>query len=178
MVKLRVKKVVALYDGANSGKTSILCRLAENLLQNNPNAEKILREKGYDQDLQALPKNKNGRYKDILFAIKIPQEDGSFKVVGIGSAGDDRDSVLRNFMFFESVWPEYDFDVVFVAIRKQSRLDGLGDSGKSFPLMQFEEIESQFNLHVIRPFISTGMNKTTISSNGINTAVSTLNSFI
>lgn len=178
MLKLRIKKVVALYDAADSGKTKILSKLAEDLLIKHPNAEMILRKKGYQKNLKVLPKNKNGRANDILFAIKIPQEDGTVKVVGIGSAGDDRDSVLRNFMFFESVWPDYDFDIVFVALREQIRADKLGDYTKSYPLMQFEEIEWQSNLHVVRPFIRTGMKKKAITVPGISYAVSKLMSMI
>ena len=174
----RIKKVVVLYDSARCGKTSILCELADVLMQNNPKAEKILRRKGSRKELRSIPLNNKGDHLDILFAIKIPQNDSSFKVVGIGSAGDDRDSVLRNFMFFDSVWPDYNFDIVFVAVREQPRKDGLGDCGKSFPLMQLEEIERLYNLQVERPFVRTGMKSGAVSPQGAKAAATTLESMI
>lgn len=174
----RIKKVVVLYDAARCGKTSTLCKLADVLMQNNPKSEKILRRKGSCRELRSIPLNNKGDFLDILFAIKIPQKDGSFKVVGIGSAGDDRDSVLRNFMFFDSVWPDYNFDIVFVAVREQPRKDGLGDCGKSFPLMQFEEIEHLYDLQVERPFIRTGMKSGAVSPQGVKSAATQLESMI
>lgn len=163
----RIKKVVVVYDHKDCGKTSVLCELASQLISKNQNATRILRRKGNKTELSSLPKDEaTGLYtNDILFAIQIPQSTDGYKTVGIGSAGDDRDSVLRNFMFFGNIWPDSNFDVVFVAIREQYREDGLGDCEKSFPLMQLEEIERHDNLQVIRPFIRTGMKKSDGSLN-------------
>lgn len=65
-------------------------------------------------------------------------------------------------MFFDSVWPERQFDIVFVAIREQSRKDGLCDVGRSFPLMALEELECHYGLDCVqRPF-----ERTTVVPNG------------
>ena len=154
----RINKVVTVYDEQKAGKTTMLCELCLSLLQQYPSADFVLRRKGSRQKLKVPPIGKGGKYQDILFAIKFTDVNGVQKMVGIGSAGDDRDSVLRNFMFFDSVWPELNFDCVFVAVRRQHRSDGLGDCNRSFALMQLEELEQGMRAPLSRPFVAIPKN--------------------
>lgn len=151
----RIKKVVVLYEGANFGKTDTLCRLCDFLMKQAAGAL-VLRKAGGKRQQTSLPKNKRGKYQDVLFAATVKGKKGDDVTVGVGTAGDTWDAVWRNFMFFDSVWPERQFDIVFVAIREQSRKDGLGDVGRSFPLMALEELECHYGLDCVqRPFERT-----------------------
>ena len=147
--------MVVLYEGANSGKTDTLCRLCDFLMKQAAGAL-VLRKAGGKRQQTSLPKNKRGKYQDVLFAATVKGKKGDDVTVGVGTAGDMWDAVWRNFMFFDSVWPERQFDIVFVAIREQSRKDGLCDVGRSFPLMALEELERHYGLDCVqRPFERT-----------------------
>ena len=151
----RIKKVVVIYGDGDSGKTDTLCRLCD-LLINQATGAFILRKAGGRKQLGSLPKNKRGKYQDVLFAGAVKGKNGNDVTVGVGTAGDTWDAVWRNFMFFDSVWPERQFDIVFVAIREQSRKDGLGKHDHSFPLLALEELECHYSLNgVQRPFERT-----------------------
>lgn len=154
----RIKKVVVVYGSQGTGKTTALCMLCENLIiKCHPN-KFVLRQKGDKNRLTVMPKNNHGAYQDVLCAVHCTKQSSNDKqssqevMVGIGTAGDNWESVEQAFMFFDSVFPEDEFAYVFIAIRKQERLDGLGVAEKSFPLMALERMESVGGLDVIRPF--------------------------
>ena len=145
----RIKKVVVLYDKGSHGKSTVLRMLCAELLKGKSKSDyKIWKE---DSDINILnpPNGIQENKPDVMLAVK---HNG--KLVGVGTAGDIIDVLLRNFMFFDKWYPELNFDVVFVAVRKQERRDGLGDCGRSFPLIVLEDFESRFDLNVIRPFVS------------------------
>ena len=151
----RIKKVVVIYGDGDSGKTDTLCRLCDLLMKQAPGAF-ILRKAGGRRQQMSLPKNKRGKYQDVLFAATVKGKKGDDVTVGVGTAGDTWDAVWRNFMFFDWIWPDRQFDIVFVAIREQSRKDGLCDVGRSFPLMALEELEFNYGLDCVqRPFERT-----------------------
>ena len=154
----RIKKVVVAYGSQGTGKTTALCMLCENLIAKCHPNKFVLRQKGDKNRLKVMPKNNHGAYQDVLCAVHCTTQSGNDKqssqevMVGIGTAGDNWESVEQAFMFFDSVFPEDEFAYVFIAIRKQERLDGLGVAEKSFPLMALERMESVGGLDVIRPF--------------------------
>lgn len=155
----RIKKVVVVYGETGTGKTTALCMLCENLIAKCLSQDKfVLRKKGHRGRLTTVPKNKKGAYQDLLCAVHCTTQSGKKEqsgkevMVGIGSAGDNWESVEQVFMFFDSVFPEDEFAYVFIAIRKQPRKDGLGVVEKSFPLMALERMERDGLLNVIRPF--------------------------
>lgn len=151
----RIKKVVVVYDEAGTGKTTALCMLCKNLIKKSQSDGFVLQKKGNKKRLTALPVNKNGAYQDVLCAVRCKDKTGRDVLIGIGTAGDIWDAVEQNFMFFDSLFPEEEFSCVFIAVRKQSRLDGLGVAAKSFPLMALERKEREGLLNVIRPFVNT-----------------------
>ena len=156
----RIKKVVVLYGDGDSGKTETLCRLCD-LLMKQATGAFILRKAGGSRQQMSLPKNKSGKYQDVLFAATVKGKNGNDVTVGVGTAGDTWDAVWRNFMFFDSVWLDRQFDIVFVAIREQSRKDGLCKCNHSFPLLALEELECHYGLNCVqRPF-----ERTTIAAN-------------
>lgn len=154
----RIKKVVVVYGDAGTGKTTALCMLCESLIAKCQQGRFVLQKKGHKTRLTAMPKNKNGAYQDVLCAVHCTKQSSNDKpssqevMVGIGTAGDNWESIEQAFMFFDSVFPEDEFACVFIAIRKQERLDGLGVAEKSFPLMALERMESEGGLRVVRPF--------------------------
>ena len=155
----RIKKVVVVYGDAGTGKTTALCMLCENLIAKCMSQDRfVLRKKGHLREFATVPKNKKGRYQDLLCAVhcktQLGKNEQSCKeiMVGIGTAGDNWESIEQAFMFFDSVFPADEFAYVFIAIRKQPRKDGLGVAEKSFPLLALERMESVGRLNVIRPF--------------------------
>lgn len=155
----RIKKVVVVYGDAGTGKTTALCMLCEKLITKCLSQNGfVLQKKGHQGRLITVPKNKKGAYQDLLCAVHCKTQSGTNEqsgkevMVGIGSAGDNWESVEQAFMFFDSVFPEDEFAYVFIAIRKQPRKDGLGVAEKSFPLMALERMERDGQLRVIRPF--------------------------
>ena len=147
----RIKKLVVVYGGIETGKTTALCMLCDRLLARCTSKRFLLRQKGYGNPLKSLPMN-NGTYQDVLCAVHCKGKTKKDVLVGIGTAGDNWESVEQTFMFFDSVFPEDELAYVFIAIRKQPRRDGLGVAEKSFPLMALERMESVGGLNVIRPF--------------------------
>lgn len=151
----RIKKAVVVYGDSNSGKTSALCCLCDLLIKKHP-SDYILRRAGSAKPQMTLPKSRRGKYQDVLFATTVRGKAGNDVTVGVGTAGDTWESVWRNFMFFDMVWPERQFDIVFIAIREQSRKDGLGKCNRSFPLLALEEVECHYGLNCVhRPFWRT-----------------------
>ena len=155
----RIKKVVVVYGDAGTGKTTALCMLCEKLIAKCLSQDRfVLRKKGHRGRLTTVPKNKKGAYQDVLCAVHCKtqstknEQSGKEVMVGIGTAGDNWESVEQAFMFFDSVFPEDEFAYAFIAIRKQPRKDGLGVAEKSFPLMALERMESDGQLNVLRPF--------------------------
>ena len=138
-----------VYDKGSRGKSSVLRMLCQQLLVGKMPADYQLWKSGAYNDLVNPPNGIQDNRPDVMLAVK---HEG--KLIGVGTAGDIIDVVLRNFMFFDKWYPELDFDVVFVAVRKQERRDGLGDCGRSFPLIGFEDLECRFGLNVVRPFVS------------------------
>ena len=145
----RITKVVVVYDKGSRGKSTVLRMLCQQLLVGKTSADYQLWKPDAYNDLANPPNGIQENKPDVMLAVK---HEG--KLVGVGTAGDVIDVVLRNFMFFDKWYPELNFDVVFVAVRKQERRDGLGDCGRSFPLIVLEDFESRFDLNVIRPFVS------------------------
>ena len=152
----RIKKVVVVYGDQNSGKTDSLCRLCK-LLIAKCSGRFVLRKAGGAAQQSVLPLNKkSGKYQDVLFAATVKGAAGNDVTVGVGTAGDTWDAVWRNFMFFDEVLPDHQFDVVFVAIREQPRKDGLCKSEHSFPLLALEELECNYGIDCVqRPFERT-----------------------
>ena len=144
----RIKKVVVVYDKGSHGKSTVLRMLCQALLVGKANSEFNLWKVDAYNGIVNPPNGVQANRPDVMLAVK---HDG--KLIGVGTAGDIIDVVLRNFMFFDKWHPELDFDVVFVAIREQDRRDGLGDCGRSFPLIGFEDLECRFGLNVVRPFV-------------------------
>ena len=150
----RIKKVVVVYGDAGTGKTTALCMLCESLISKCQGGRFMLQKRGYKKRLNTVPKNSKGAYQDVLCAVHCKNKSGKDVMVGIGTAGDNWDSIEQAFMFFDSVFPEDEYAYVFIAIRKQPRKDGLGVAEKSFPLMALERKECDGLLNVIRPFES------------------------
>lgn len=148
-----------VYGDAGTGKTTAMCMLCENLIAKCLSQDRfVLQKKGHRGKLLTVPKNKKGAYQDLLCAVHCKTRSGKNEksckevMVGIGTAGDNWESIEQTFMFFDSVFPEDEFACVFIAIRKQLRKDGLGVAAKSFPFMALERMESVGRLNVIRPF--------------------------
>lgn len=167
----RFKKVVVVYGEAGTGKTTTLCMLCEKLIAKCLSHDRfVLQKKGHRGRLATVPKNKKGAYQDLLCAVHCKTQSGNNEqaskevMVGIGTAGDNWESVELAFMFFDSVFLEDEFACVIIAIRKQPRKDGLGVAEKSFPLMALERMESEGLLDVIRPF-EDAPNATRLPSN-------------
>ena len=144
----RIKKVVVVYDKGSHGKSTVLRMLCQALLAGKTSSEYNLWKAVSYNGIVSPPNGIQTNRPDVMLAVK---HDG--KLIGVGTAGDIIDVVLRNFMFFDKWHPELDFDVVFVAIREHDRRDGLGDCGRSFPLIGFEYLECRFGLNVVRPFV-------------------------
>lgn len=168
----RIKKVIVVYGGGSSGKTTSLRMLCQSLLSGKKQTDFTLIKGDAYQDLVNPPNNVQINRPDVMLAV---HHNG--KLVGVGTAGDIWDSVWQNFMFFDQCYPDESFDVVFVAIREQHRQKGVGDCGRSFPLMALEELECQYGLQVQRPFVrvlkvpkKTGNFKITCQSNNQNLA--------
>lgn len=146
----RIKKVVVVYGPANTGKTTALRELCENLINRKTGKGIFLQRKGAKKRLMSMPP----QHSDIMCAVHCMDNSKKKEVlVGIASAGDDWESVERNFMFFDSVFPEDEFACVFIAVRRQTRQDGLGVAEKSFPLMALERKEADGLRGVVRPFV-------------------------
>lgn len=143
----RIKKVVVVYGSGSSGKTTSLRMLCQSLLVGKKSKDYILIKDDAYSDLVNPPNNIQVNRPDVMLAVHHNE-----KLVGVGTAGDIWDSVWQNFMFFDQCYPAEQFDMVFVAIREQCRQKGIGDSGRSFPLMALEELECQYGLQVKRPF--------------------------
>lgn len=155
----RIKKVVVVYDEVGTGKTTALCMLCENPITKCLSQDGfVLQKKGHQGRLITVPKNKKGAYQDLPCAVHcktqscMNEQSGKEVMVGIGSVGDNWESVEQAFIFFDSVFLEDEFAYVFIAIRKQPRKDGLGVAEKSFPLMALERMARDGQLRVIRPF--------------------------
>jgi len=148
----RIKKVVVVYGDAGTGKTTSLCMLCDSLISKCQSGRFVLQRKGLKNRLTNVPKNGYGAYQDVLCAVHCKNKSSTDVMVGIATAGDNWDSVEQAFMFFGSVFPEDEYAYVFIAIRKQPRMDGLGVTEKSFPLMALERKEYDCQLNVIRPF--------------------------
>ena len=144
----RIKKVVVVYDKGSRGKSTVLRMLCAELLKGKNKADYKIWKEDSDVNILNPPNGIQENKPDVMLAVK---HEG--KLVGVGTAGDIIDVVLKNFMFFDKWYPELNFDIVFVAVRKQERRDGLGDCGRSFPLIGFEDLECRFGLNVIRPFV-------------------------
>lgn len=148
----RIKKVVVVYGDKETGKTTALCMLCESLIAKCRQGKFVLQQRGDKARLAVSPKNKNGNYQDVLCAVHCKDKTKKDVLVGICTAGDNWESVEQAFMFLDGVFSEDEFACVFIAIRKQGRLDGLGVAEKSFPLMALERKEYDGLLNVIRPF--------------------------
>ena len=144
----RIKKVVVVYGKGSHGKSTVLRMLCAELLKGKSKNDYKIWKDGSEHNILNAPGGIQENKPDVMLAVK---HEG--KLIGVGTAGDVIDVVLRNFMFFDKWYPELNFDVVFVAVREQERRDGLGDCGRSFPLMGFEHLESRFGLNVVRPFV-------------------------
>lgn len=144
----RIKKVVVVYGGGSTGKTTSLRLLSQSLLSGKKPDDFILIKDDAYSDLVNPPNNVQVNRPDVMLAVRHND-----KLVGVGTAGDIWDLVWQNFMFFDQCYPAEQFDVVFVAIREQRRQKEIGDCGRSFPLMALEELECHYGLQVERPFV-------------------------
>ena len=138
-----------VYGKGSHGKSTVLRMLCQQLLIGKASSDYQLWKADTYNDLVNPPNGVQDNRPDVMLAVKHDR-----KLVGVGTAGDSIDAVLKNFMFFDKWYPELNFDVVFVAVRKQKRRDDLGDCGRSFPLIGFEDLECRFSLNVVRPFVS------------------------
>lgn len=144
----RIKKVVVVYGKGSHGKSTVLRMLCAELLKGKNISDYKIWKEDAANNLLNPPNGIQENKPDVMLSVK---HNG--KLIGVGTGGDSIDVVLKNFMFFDKWYPDLDFDVVFVAIREQERRDGLGDCGRSFPLIGFEDLECRFILNVVRPFV-------------------------
>ena len=135
----RIKKVVVVYGKGSHGKSTVLRMLCAELLKGKNISDYKIWKEDAANNLLNPPNGIQENKPDVMLSVK---HDG--KLIGVGTGGDSIDVVLKNFMFFDKWYPDLDFDVVFVAIREQERRDGLGDCGRSFPLIGFEYLECKF----------------------------------
>ena len=149
----RIKNVVVVYGESGTGKTTTLCKLCESLLTKYP-AQFVLRTKRAKQRFPPMPLTPKGHYRDVVCAVHCKDKFNNDIMIGIGTAGDDWDSVERNFMFFDNVFPQDEFAYVFIAIRKRKCKDELDIVSKSLPLMALERMEVEGRLNVNRPFVN------------------------
>lgn len=137
-----------VYGKGSHGKSTVLRMLCQQLLIGKASSDYQLWKADAYNDLVNPPNGIQDNRPDVMLAVKHDR-----KLVGVGTAGDSIDAVWKNFMFFDKWYPELNFDIVFVAVRKQERRDGLGDCGRSFPLIGFEDLECRSGLNVVRPFV-------------------------
>ena len=132
----RIKDVIVIHGVANSGKTGVLRQLCADF-------EKLVGAGNYYQEYSAKGK------KDVVARVLLPDN----RVLGIGTAGDNADTVLENFVSFSDLasvpsnFVNAGCDIVVIPLRMLSisrRFVQRYQKNRSLAEIEFDEILSQY----------------------------------